>query len=240
MRDHGVNLDVYLSGYPRKRLSRSEEQRIGALPFGHPDRWALVHHNMRFAVQWCIRLFNRNRLVTDFDALLGVAQDAMIEVAIKRYEARGTPFVSYAAHYIRRDTTREVHRQLCVVKLPELREENREDLREDCRYEVSLDSDTIKDVPENTLFPDAHDGGHGEVEHEDLRVQLLAELQRLVPKESDRQIVIMAYGLDGKEPMTSTEIREALGRYSREGIRKVLIKCRKNLSKSRILKDLVD
>ena len=230
-RAHGVDLDLYLAGFPRQRLTSEEEQGLGSLDFGHEDRWKLVQHNMRFAVNWCFQLYNRNRLVNDFEALLGVAQDAMIEVALKRYKARGTPFVSYAVHYLRRDTAREVHRQLCVVKLPELREANRGSLREDARYQIDLDM--IQDelgIPDDGLI---------ELENSELRSHLMAELEKLVPRETDRQIVIMAYGLDGNEPMTSTEIRKSLGRFTREGIRKALLRSKKRLAKSKVLRELV-
>ena len=76
-RAHGVDLDAYLAGYPRKKLPREEEQRLGALEFGNEERWKLVKHNMRFAVRWCMQLYLRNNLVNDFDALLGRVFDIL-------------------------------------------------------------------------------------------------------------------------------------------------------------------
>jgi DNA-directed RNA polymerase sigma subunit (sigma70/sigma32) len=232
-RAHGVDLDAYLAGYPREKLSRDEEQRIGALPFEDADRWKLVNHNMRFAVRWCFQLYNRNHLVNDFESLLGVAQDAMIDVALRRFEARGTPFVSYAAHYLRRDTNHEVHRQLCVVKLPDLRKENKDRLREDTRYQTPLDA-----CDEHALGTD--DGGVAETEHLELRSHLISEIERLIEKPEERKIMHMYYGLDGSPPMSSTEILTQLGKFSRAGIRKVLLRGKKRLARSRVLKELAE
>jgi hypothetical protein len=45
--------------------------------------------------------------------------------------------------------------------------------------------------------------------------------------------------IHGKEPMTLVQVSEALGKYTHEGIRLILRRCRKKLAKSKLLKDFV-
>jgi DNA-directed RNA polymerase sigma subunit (sigma70/sigma32) len=246
-RSHEVkeNIDAFLRSYPHTLLSKVEEQRIAALPLDHPERWKLVQHNMRYAVQICISFYNRNKLVNDFNALLGVAEDAMIYVALKKFKAVGADFVGYAKWYLRRDIMREIHRQLCIVRLPTLSESNRASLREACDYEVSL----------NTQPEEFHEqldrGPRGEVIDtspiDSVDGKLNLEIERLIKRDWDRRIVRMYYGLDGNEPMTLAEISGVLQvvhpqttrATSEEGIRQVLKRCRHKLSKSKSLKELV-
>jgi DNA-directed RNA polymerase sigma subunit (sigma70/sigma32) len=87
-----------------------------------------------------------------------------------------------------------------------------------------------------------HDGRQSNAdifEDEQLRQAIRDEVQRLIPKELERRAVILYYGLDGKEPMTLVQVSEALGKYTHEGIRLILRRCRKKLAKSKLLKDFV-
>lgn len=254
------NVDSFLRAYPRELLTKTEEQRIASLPFDHTDRWKLVQHNMRFAVQVCLYYYNKNFLVRDFDALLSVAVEALQYVALKKFKQMGdtgADFIGYAKWYLRRDLLREVHRQLCVVKLPEYRPSNRDRLREDCYYQIHLGTIDggeafehanvhAQEYPSIVLRDPGVEVGE-ENDPEVRRQKLISEVNRLIKKPWDLRILRMYYALDGGEPMSLAEVARDLQEQfpgtklptSEEGIRQILKRCKKRLAKSKILKELV-
>lgn len=228
-RTHGVDLDLYLTGYPKEKISREEEQELGALPFNDTRRWKLVLHNMRFAVMMCLNAYSKNRLVSDFSALLASAEEAMIEVALRRFINVGNSFIAYASHYVRKNINNEVHRQLCVVKHPAYTKANKPKLREDANYQESIDG-----VDECHLG--IIDTSLASMEDEELHKHLIAEISRVVKNPFHRKVMIMYYfGDENKEPMTIKEIITKVGGYTREGIRKIIVTNTKKLRSSALL-----
>jgi RNA polymerase primary sigma factor len=253
-RAHDVDLNRYFMGHPENYLSKEEELAIGRLPFNHEDRWKLVLHNHKFLIQWCLRYYNRNQLVVDLCRLLSVAQDTMIHVALQKYQDKGSRFVNYAAWFMKRDCDKEVHQQLCVVKLPPLRKENLGVLREDTSYELPISSmrdlmEQIDDTTDTSCAVYTPSGGvqvlvpYTEEQDTDARLQqnqlehdCKAEIKRKIKNPLYHEILTLAWGLNGEPPWNNTDIAKKFG-YTREGIRRILERCSTKLRTSPLLKE---
>jgi hypothetical protein len=235
---------------PKEYLSRAEEQILGKLAFGNQERFDLVRYNQRFMVFWCLSYFNRNRLVSNLEPLLIAAEDAMIDCALNRFKATptATRFITYTSFYMKRACNAAVHSELCVVKLPPLRKENEHLLREDVMYEHPLevldhyhhnDVETREQLMiSNRWLASRQEPTEPEqmVELGELAVDLRTEVRRKITNPIHRRIFMLRWGMEGNEPLNNGDIAEKFG-YTREGIRRIIDRCKQKLSRSILLKE---
>lgn len=227
-----VDLTSYLKDFPKNKLSLEEESRIGKLPFDHSERWKLVTHNMRFGISIAIKRFKGNKNANDFQSILQVAQDALIESS-RKFKSRGVRFVSYAFFTLNRDISREIVRQSNAVHIPHHKKAMEIDRRKilliDGKENIMLEKEI-----ENSLIKGKVNGIDLELDIQHFREDFNKALN-LCLTDREKDIILMRF-VDNKK------LREIAEKYGIciERVRQIISASLKKLRKTRIFEQYKD
>lgn len=111
-----ININKLFHGYPKKMLTRQEEQEIALLPSDHPDRGKLVTHNFRFLISQALKATNKNKNLWDIHDTVSTMQMAMLESS-RTFKPQKGKFISYAIRNMKWRCFYALKRQAVPVKI---------------------------------------------------------------------------------------------------------------------------
>lgn len=226
------NNTIYLNEISKIPQLTSEEEKVLATKAYSGDKSAkkkLVEANLRFVV----KIANEYLGYMDIEDLINEGNLGLMHAAEKFNPSTGNKFITYAVWWIRAYIQKAIRETSTGIKFPS----HKFDEMKKSKWKLaSLDS-PIKTDEGTTLLECLQDDYLMPPETEFFQKELMAHLKSFIKmlKPNEKAVIIKRYGLDGKEPMTLSEIGSLMG-YSKERIRqlenRVLAQLKKNLNYS--------
>lgn len=230
----------YLREIEKISLLTVEEEKALATKASSGDKLAkkkLVESNLRFVV----KIANEYLGYMDLEDLINEGNLGLMHAAEKFNPSTGNKFITYAVWWIRAYMQKAIRETSTGVKFPS----NKFDEMKKSKWKLaSLDKAVGNDEEKATLADFIVDERIMNPEEKFLIHQTELELKQFIKelKPNEKAVIIKRYGLDGKDPMTLSEIGSILG-FSKERIRQLesraLNQLKKNLTYSNYYVDLV-
>ena len=224
----------YLSEIDKIPLLTLEEEKTLATKAFRGDKSAqkkLVEHNLRFVV----KIANQYQGYMDVEDLINEGNMGLMHAAEKFDPATGNKFSTYAVWWIKAYIQKAIRETSTGIRFPP----NKFDERKKSKWNITSLDKTIgnDDDEETTLATFLSDDRVVNPEDEYWEQESTSLLNQFVKmlKRNEQTVIIKRYGLDGKEPMSLSEVGTLMG-YSKERIRQLekraLIELKKNLIRS--------
>lgn len=226
----------YLSEINKIPLLTLEEETALATKAFSGDKSAqkkLVEHNLRFV----IKIANQYQGFMDIEDLITEGNMGLMHAAEKFNPANHAKFSTYAAWWIRAYTQKAIREISTGIRFPP----NKFAEMKKSKWNItSLDKTIGSDEDdETTLASLLKDERFVNLEDVYWEQELILQLNQLVKmlKKNEQTVIIKRYGLDGKDPLSLSEVGSVMG-YSKERIRQLekraLIELRKKLISSNV------
>lgn len=230
----------YLREIEKISLLTVEEEKALATKVSSGDKLAkkkLVEANLRFVV----KIANEYLGYMDIEDLINEGNLGLMHAAEKFNPSTGNKFITYAVWWIRAYIQKAIRETSTGIKFPS----HKFDEMKKSKWKLaSLDKAVGNDEEKATLADFIVDERIMNPEESFLIHQTELELKQFIKelKPNEKAVIIKRYGLDGKDPMTLSEIGSILG-FSKERIRQLesraLNQLKKNLTYSNYYADLV-
>ena len=230
----------YLREIEKISLLTVEEEKVLATKASSGDKLAkkkLVEANLRFVV----KIANEYLGYMDIEDLINEGNLGLMHAAEKFNPSTGNKFITYAVWWIRAYIQKAIRETSTGIKFPS----HKFDEMKKSKWKLArLDKAVGKDEEKATLADFIVDERIMNPEESFLIHQTELELKQFIKelKPNEKAVIIKRYGLDGKDPMTLSEIGSILG-FSKERIRQLesraLNQLKKNLTYSNYYADLV-
>lgn len=226
------NNTIYLNEISKIPQLTPEEEKVLATKAYSGDKSAkkkLIESNLRFVV----KIANEYLGYMDLEDLINEGNLGLIHAAEKFDSSTGNKFITYAVWWIRAYIQKAIRETSTGIKFPS----HKFDEMKKSKWKLaSLDS-PIKTDEGTTLLECLRDERLITPETEFYQKESSTHLKSFIKmlKPNEQTVIIKRYGLDGKEPMTLSEIGSLMG-YSKERIRQLenraLAQLKKNLNYS--------
>ena len=230
----------YLREIEKISLLTVEEEKALATKASSGDKLAknkLVEANLRFVV----KIANEYLGYMDIEDLINEGNLGLMHAAEKFNPSTGNKFITYAVWWIRAYIQKAIRETSTGIKFPS----HKFDEMKKSKWKLArLDKAVGKDEEKATLADFIVDERIMNPEESFLIHQTELELKQFIKelKPNEKAVIIKRYGLDGKDPMTLSEIGSILG-FSKERIRQLesraLNQLKKNFTYSNYYADLV-
>lgn len=230
----------YLREIEKISLLTVEEEKALATKASSGDKLAkkkLVEANLRFVV----KIANEYLGYMDIEDLINEGNLGLMHAAEKFNPSTGNKFITYAVWWIRAYIQKAIRETSTGIKFPS----HKFDEMKKSKWKLArLDKAVGNDEEKATLADFIVDERIMNPEESFLIHQTELELKQFIKelKPNEKAVIIKRYGLDGKDPMTLSEIGSILG-FSKERIRQLesraLNQLKKNLTYSNYYADLV-
>jgi RNA polymerase sigma factor (sigma-70 family) len=230
----------YLREIEKISLLTVEEEKALATKASSGDKLAkkkLVEANLRFVV----KIANEYLGYMDIEDLINEGNLGLMHAAEKFNPSTGNKFITYAVWWIRAYIQKAIRETSTGIKFPS----HKFDEMKKSKWKLArLDKAVGNDEEKATLADFIVDERIMNPEESFLIHQTELELKQFIKelKPNEKAVIIKRYGLDGKDPMTLSEIGSILG-FSKERIRQLesraLNQLKKNLTYSNYYVDLV-
>lgn len=226
------NNTIYLNEISKIPQLTSEEEKVLATKAYSGDKSAkkkLVEANLRFVV----KIANEYLGYMDIEDLINEGNLGLMHAAEKFDSSTGNKFITYAVWWIRAYIQKAIRETSTGIKFPS----KKFDEMKKSKWKITSLDKAITGDEETTLLECLQDDYLMTPETEFFQKELMAYLKSFIKmlKPNEQSVIIKRYGLDGKEPMTLSEIGSLMG-YSKERIRqlenRVLAQLKKNLNYS--------
>ncbi len=231
----------YLSEIDKIPLLTLEEEKALATKAFSGDKSAqkkLVEHNLRFVV----KIANQYQGFMDVEDLINEGNMGLMHAAEKFDPSTGNRFSTYAVFWIKAYIQKAIRETSKGIKFPA---NQFSEMKKSKWNIVSLDKSVGNDgEEETTLVSFIQDERVKEVENEFLEEEVTSRLRESIKtlNQKEQTVIIKRYGLDGKEPMSLSEVGTLMG-YSKERIRQLekraLMELKKGLVSSNVYAELV-
>lgn len=222
----------YLSEINKIPLLTLEEERVLAAKAFGGDKSAqnkLVEHNLRFVV----KIANHYKGFMEVEDLINEGNMGLMHAAKKFDPSNNAKFSTYAAWWIKAYIQKAIRETSTGIRFPA----NKFPEMKKSKWNIaSLDKTIGNDYEEEiTLGAILKDEKAVNPEDEYCEKELIIQLNELVKKlnQKEQTIITRRYGLDGKDPMSLSEVGTYMGGYSKERIRQLekiaLAELRKNI-----------
>jgi RNA polymerase primary sigma factor len=230
----------YLREIEKISLLTVEEEKALATKASSGDKLAkkkLVEANLRFVV----KIANEYLGYMDIEDLINEGNLGLMHAAEKFNPSTGNKFITYAVWWIRAYIQKAIRETSTGIKFPS----HKFDEMKKSKWKLArLDKAVGNDEEKATLADFIVDERIMNPEESFLIHQTELELKQFIKelKPNEKAVIIKRYGLDGKDPMTLSEIGSILG-FSKERIRQLesraLNQLKKNFTYSNYYADLV-
>lgn len=207
-------------------LTLEEEKTLATKAFGG-DKDAqnkLVNANLRFVVK-----IANSFHIQDKEDLINEGCLGLIKAAEKFNPEYNVKFISYAVFWIKTYMQRAIREKFTAVKFPATK--YAEMKKEEWQF-VSLDKTIQKDGKEVSVVSLIEDTKMNTPEENFCKNKEYSDLRNAVNslKEKEKSVIIKRFGLDGKAPMSLSEIGAEMG-YTKERIRQIEVQGLSSLKK---------
>lgn len=226
------NNTIYLNEISKIPQLTSEEEKVLATKASSGDKLAkkkLIESNLRFVV----KIANEYLGYMDIEDLINEGNLGLMHAAEKFNPSTGNKFITYAVWWIRAYIQKSIRETSTGIKFPS----HKFDEMKKSKWKIASLDKAITADDETTLLECLRDERLITPETEFYQKESSTHLKSFIKmlKPNEKAVIIKRYGLDGKEPMTLSEIGSILG-FSKERIRQLesraLNQLKKNLNYS--------
>lgn len=226
------NNTIYLNEISKIPQLTSEEEKVLATKAYSGDKSAkkkLIESNLRFVV----KIANEYLGYMDIEDLINEGNLGLMHAAEKFNPSTGNKFITYAVWWIRAYIQKAIRETSTGIKFPS----HKFDEMKKSKWKIASLDKAITADDETSLLECLRDERLITPETEFYQKESSTHLKSFIKmlKPNEQSVIIKRYGLDGKEPMTLSEIGSILG-FSKERIRQLenraLAQLKKNLNYS--------